>query len=320
MWWIYVLLALIVLVVLPSLVVSVGIYLILLVRTKPDKFGRKCSFPDDEEYVRMFNIGLEWGEKWKDRKRDVTVNSDGLRLVGEYYDFGGENAALIIAGRTDCLLYSDYLAEPFRSAGWNVLVIDNRAHGLSEGRVSSLGYKEYRDVLQWCRLLHDELGNRKVMMHGICIGSSTALFAAVSDDCPDYVAGLSVEGMYVNFYESFMNHIKLDRPKAPRFPVIQLTMLMFRLFSGANVVTDGPLWRIGRMKKPLLLLHSREDQFSTPEKARELYDKCPGPKRLVWFDHGAHSRIRINDTENYDRTIRQFLAELAEDRACALQD
>ncbi len=310
-WWIYVLLAVAVLFVLPALVVSAGIYIILLVRTKPDKFGRKCSFPDDEEYVRLYNKGLAWGEKWKDHKRDVSIVSDGLRLVGEYFDFGGENAALIIAGRTECLLYSYFFAEPFRSAGWNVLVIDNRAHGLSEGRVSSLGYREYRDVLGWCRLLHDELGNQKVMMHGICIGASTALFAAVDENCPDYVAGMSAEGMYVNFYESFLNHIKLDRPKAPRFPVIPLTMLMMRVFSGANVVTDGPLWRIDRLKKPILFLHSREDQFSLPEKAQELYDKCTAPKRIVWFDRGAHSRIRINTPEPYDEAIRQFLAELA---------
>lgn len=318
MWWIYVLLGLLALFVLPALFVSAVIYTILLVRTSPDKFGRKCSFPDDEEYVRMFNIGLAWGEKWKDHKRDVSIVSDGLRLVGEYFDFGGENAAIIIAGRTECLLYSYYFAEPFRSAGWNVLVIDNRAHGLSQGRVSCLGYKEYRDVLRWCALLHDGLGNKMVTMHGICIGASAALFAAVDQSCPDYVAGMSAEGMYVNFHESFMNHIKLDRPKAPRFPVIPLTMLMMRVFSGADVVTDGPIYRIGRMRKPILFLQSREDQFSTPEKARELFDKCPGPKRIVWFDRGAHSRIRINDTEGYDEALRQFLAELAREDAFAV--
>jgi alpha-beta hydrolase superfamily lysophospholipase len=309
-WWIYVLLALVVLVLLPALLVSGVIYTVLLVRTSRDKFGRKCSFPDDEEYVRMFNIGLAWGEKWKDRKRDVNIVSDGLHLVGEYYDFGGKTAVIIIAGRTECLLYSYYFAEPFRRAGCNVLVIDNRAHGLSEGRVSCLGYKEYRDILRWCELLHDELGNEKVLLHGICIGASTALFAATDAHCPDYVAGMSAEGMYVNFYESFLNHLRLDRPKAPHFPVLQMTMLMIRLFSGADVVNDGPIKRIGKLKKPILFLHSREDQFSTPDQAELLYENCTAPKQLVWFDRGAHSRIRINNTEKYDETIVGFVQQL----------
>ena len=309
-WWIYVLLAVAVLFVLPALVVSAGIYIILLVRTKPDKFGRKCSFPDDEEYVRLYNKGLAWGEKWKDHKRDVSIVSDGLRLVGEYFDFGGENAALIIAGRTECLLYSYFFAEPFRSAGWNVLVIDNRAHGLSEGKISSLGYREYRDVLGWIRLLQGDLGNEKVFLHGICIGASTALFAAISDDCPDCVEGLCAEGMYVNFYESFLNHMKVDRPDKMRFPIVQETMLWIRLVSGANVVTDGPLRRIDRLKKPILFLHSLEDQYSTPEKTKELFARCTAPKKLVWFDRGAHSRIRINNTEAYDEAIAAFLREI----------
>ncbi len=294
----------------PTLIMSYVLYSVLLVRNKPEKWGRECSIPDDEEYRRMFDIGMAWEEKHRSCKREVSVVSDGLKLVGEYFDLGGRRAVIIIAGRMESLLYSYYFAEPFCRAGCNVLVIDNRAHGLSEGRVSSLGYKEYRDIIEWSKLLHDKLGNERVTLHGICIGASAALFAAVSDKCPDYVDSLSVEGMYVNFYESFKNHMIVDRPEKKRFPVMQEVMLHIRVFSGANVVTDGPIKRIGKLKKPILFLHSREDKYSLPEKAQLLYDKCTAPKRLVWFDKGAHSRIRINNTEKYDGAIVDFLATL----------
>lgn len=294
----------------PVILFSSVIYTVLLVRTKKTKWGRFCSIPDDEEYRRMFDIGVAWEKEYHGCKREVGVTSDGFKLVGEYFDFGGKKAVIIIAGRMESLLYSYYFAEPFRRAGYNVLVIDNRAHGLSEGRITSLGYKEYRDLLEWCRLLHDDLGNEKVFLHGICIGASAALFACVSEDCPDYVEGLCAEGMYVNFYESFRNHMIVDRPTTPRFPVMQATMLWIRIFSGANVVTDGPLWRIGRLQKPILFLHSREDQYSAPAKAQILYDECRSRKKLVWFDKGQHSRIRINNTEAYDNAIVDFLADL----------
>ena len=98
-------------------------------------------------------------------------------------------------------------------------------------------------------------------------------------------------------------------PEKPRFPIVQGTMAWIRLVSGANVVTDGPLRRIDRLRKPILFLHSREDQYSLPEKAEELYARCTAPKQLVWFDHGAHSRIRINNTERYDEAIVSFLRE-----------
>ena len=294
----------------PTLIMSFVLYSVLLVRNKPEKWGRVCSMPEDPECKRMFDLGLEWDAQYKDCKKEVTVTSDGFRLVGEYYDFGARSAVIIISGRTESLLYSYYFAEPFRASGYNVLVIDNRAHGLSEGKVSSLGYKEYRDVIQWSRLLHDELGNESVILHGICIGASVAVFAAVSKECPEYIKAISVEGMYVNFYESFVNHMRHDRPDTKTFPIMQEVMLHIRVFSGANVVTDGPLKRIPKLKKPILFLHSREDQYSLPDKAELLYDACTAPKRIVWFDKGLHSRIRINNTEKYDKAISDYLRDL----------
>ncbi len=314
MRWIWIgLAAFLLLVVVPTFALSFILYSVLLRRTNKRSWGRTCSFPEDPEYVRMYNIGLSWGKQYAAFCKPVEIVSDGLHMVGEYFDFGGNSAVLIIAGRTECLLYSYYFAEPFRRAGRNVLVIDNRSHGLSEGKVSSLGYKEYRDILEWCRLLHDELGNERIFLHGICIGASTALFALTSPDCPDYIEGMAADGMYYNFYKSFENHMIADRPKTIRFPIMQQVMLWIRLCSGADVVHDGPFKRIEMLTKPILFLYSREDTYSTPDQADYLYVHCSAPKKLVWFDHGAHSRIRINDTEGYDRTVMDYLAEL--DRA-----
>ena len=36
--------------ILPTLAMSFAIYYVLLVRNKPEKWGRECSIPDDEEY------------------------------------------------------------------------------------------------------------------------------------------------------------------------------------------------------------------------------------------------------------------------------
>ncbi len=305
LWW--ALGALFVFGILPSLIVSYLIYSLVLVRTKPSKWGRECSFPEDEEYVRLFNDALSWREKYRGQRRETEVVSDGLRLKGEYYDFGGKDAVIIIPGRTESLLYSGHFAEPYRAMGMNVLLIDNRSHGLSEGKYVSLGFKEYRDILQWARLLHDKLGNEGVLLHGVCIGSSVALFALVSPDCPDYLRGMTADGMYVNFYESFRLH--MIEQKRPLFPFLRIIMWYIRIFAGADVVHDGPEKRMPLLTKPILFLHSREDGYSLPEKAEVLYNLCRAEKQLVWFPTGAHSRLRINHTEEYDRAVRDFWSE-----------
>ena len=61
------------------------------------------------------------------------------------------------------------------------------------------------------------------------------------------------------------------------------------------------------------MLQSREDIYSTPANAQKLYDKAGTTnKRLVWFDHGRHSMLRITDTELYDASVTNFVAQYDE--------
>ena len=292
-----------------ELLIAGVIYTVLLVRTSKKKWDRDVKLPDDEEYKEMYYESLEWGKLYEDYKREVEVKSGRFRLVGEYFDFGGEKAAIIIAGRTESLKYSYYFAEPYRKAGYNILVIDNRSHGYSDGVVCSLGYREYKDMFAWSKLLVEDLCNKAVFLHGICIGSSVALFALTNPECPDYIEGMCADGMYTRFAESFKNH--MDEDKHPKFVAKSLVYMYMRIFSHANVVTDGPLWRVDKLKKPILFIHSRKDTYSTPDQAQKLYDKCGSPdKKLVWLEKGAHSRVRVNAPQKYDDTIISFVSNL----------
>lgn len=312
--WIWVLIwtAAFLLVIAPVFIIPAAIYFITLVRTRKKKWGRKCSAPRDEEICQMHETGLVWAEKYRDKCREVDIYSGKYHLFGEYFDFGYDRAVIIISGRTESLLYSYYFAEPYRASGYNVLVIDNRAHGKSDGVFNSLGYKEHRDILEWSRFLHDSLGNRLIFYHGICIGASNALFAAASDECPEYVQGLVTEGMFLNFYEMMKNRIKNFRQ--PVYPCLWEIRGYIKLFTGYDIKKDGPVFRIEKLRKPILMLQSKEDIFSLPEKAKLLYNKCGAPKKLVYFEKGRHSHIKINAPEKYDKVIVDFLEELCNNK------
>ncbi len=296
--------------VVPLFIMGHVLYAALLTRNKPGKWDRVCPAPGDAEYKGMFDEGDAWDEKWREKKTEVSVESDGLRLAGEYYDFGTDRAVIIIPGRTETVLYSRFFAEPYRKAGCGVLVIDPRAHGLSEGKRSCLGYREYRDIHAWARMLAERFGVRTVVLHGICIGASTALFAAASPERPECIRALAAEGIYTDFYETLKNHMK-DQGHAV-YPIAPAFAANALVFSGANIVTDGPKKRIRALSLPILFLHSKEDIFSLPEKSRAVMDACPSKKTVVWFERGYHSRIRAVEPEAYDRAITDFLASLGE--------
>lgn len=283
------------------------VYKELLVRTSPDKWGRTCSFPDDKEQVQMWNDGIAWMEQNRSRITELQIENDGLKLFGQYFDFGADRCVIILPGRCESLVYSYYFAPPYEKAGFNILVIDTRCHGQSDGIYNTIGVQESKDILAWAKLVHEQFGNREIYFHGICIGTSSGLFALRSKDAPAYLRGLVTEGCYISFSETFKRHMMAL--KRPIFPVLQLAMMQIYLHTGTNVYRDKPISAIKQLKPDcrVLFLYGEQDIFSIPEKSRQLFAACSAKdKTLVWFDKGGHSHLRINNTEKYDRAIIDF--------------
>ncbi len=285
-------------------VASFWIYYATLSRKDKEKWGRKISIVNDQT-LKMDEIGMAWQAEHIAAKQDVHMVRDGLNFYGEYYDFGYDRAVIILSGRTESLRYGYYFAKPYVEAGFNLLVVDSRCHGHSDGRFITVGFEESKDTLAWSRLLCEKYGVKTILYHGICIGAAAGMLAITSPDCPKEVSGLVAEGMFPRFRESMRNNMK--QRKRLMFPVLQLVMLHFRLTTG-HTMRRGPANYITSMTKPLLMLHSRADKASTIDNARKMFASCPSDRKtMVEFDHAAHSMLRITDTEKYDSAITEFL-------------
>ncbi|MBQ4270118.1 MAG: alpha/beta hydrolase [Clostridia bacterium] len=288
-----------------SLLVSHFLFVLQLKRTKKTKWARECSKKEPTQ-LKMYEEGVAWSKKNQAYKKDVHVVNDGLNLYGEYYDFGFDRVVIFVAGRTEGLGYGYYFAAPYRGLGFNVLTIDARAHGESDGTYNTVGFEEHKDLLVWAKFLHEEYGVKSIILHGICIGSSCSLFALTSENCPPYIDGLIAEGMYPNFYESFKNHMTSDYHQ-PAWPVMPLVRAWMKRYTGHDM-RYGNIDVIDKLQKPLLMIHSKEDRYSLPSEAEKLYAKCPHDKKtIVWFERGAHSKLRPTDPERYDEAVAQFL-------------
>ena len=290
------------------LVSSYSVYVSTLRKKDENSWTREIPPDVDPQQIPMHDIGRVWSEENIEKKTDVHIVNDGLNLYGEYYDFGKKRCAVILSGRTESLKYGYYFAIPYSKNDCNILVIDPRAHGLSEGKFNTAGYEESKDLIAWLKYTKETFGVESFILHGICIGSAGGMFALNSPDCPDCVEAIVTEGMFPNFGESILNH--LIEYKAPTIGMITLIDMWMKHYTGHSL-KFGPIDIIADIKTPLLMLHSKEDLYSTPEYAQKLYDLSGSThKKLVWFDHGKHSYIRINNTEKYDAAITDFLAEL----------
>ena len=282
------------------------VYRSLLVRDSKDKWQRVCSAPENEEQITMWNDGLTWAEENKSAMSEAETENEGLHLVGEYYDFGSDSAVIIFPGRCECLKYSYHYARPYADAGLNVLVIDSRCHGLSDGEYTTIGVAEGRDAIAWAKYLEEKKNIEKIFFHGVCIGGAAAMFAVSSDELPKSVTAMVSEGCFVNFRESFKNHMIHD--KRSLFPVLDMVMHEIKKHTGVDVLKDCPLNAAPKAKVPALFIFGEKDIFSVPEKSRILIDAYGGEKTEKWLPKGGHSHLRINNTEEYDKTVIDFVS------------
>lgn len=287
------------------IVASYLVYTLTLKRKNSDTWSRNMPSSSEEEHLRMDAIGMEWHSEKAIYKNDVHIINNGLNLYGEYYDFGYDKCVIILSGRTESLRYGYFFAIPYEKSGCNVLVVDPRAHGLSDGEFNTVGFEESKDALAWAEFIHNRYGIDKILFHGICIGAAAAIFAITSDNCPDYISGMVAEGMFSNFGESMKNHLR--ERKKPTFMLYGMINAWMKHYTGHSM-NYGPINRIEKMNKPLLMIHSKEDIYSVPENAQKLYDLAPTKnKSLVWYEHGRHSMLRITEPEKYDAAIAEFV-------------
>jgi pimeloyl-ACP methyl ester carboxylesterase len=267
---------------------------------------RNCSVDDNADLMRMFEQGRVWAEGHRDASEDLHIVSDGLNLYGRYFDFGHDKCAIIIQGRTESLLFSCYFADLYANDGYNIFVMDTRAHGLSDGKFITAGIKEHRDIVKWIDLIRTRYSIESFLIHGVCIGAAAAIYTYCATKKDNLVKKLVLDGTYTDYYEMFKNHM-IERKKPVLF-FVYLTFFYVYLLEGTNLLKETPYKRVGEIDIPVIFIWSKQDIYCTEDKSRELYAACKSEHRETrFFPNGGHSFVRLANKEDYDKAVAEFL-------------
>jgi len=269
---------------------------------------RQCTNTKDEQQMMMFEKGLEWALQYQAQTKDLHLVNEGLNLYGQYIDLGFDQCAVILQGRTESLLYSYYFADVYVKNGYNILVIDVRAHGLSDGKYQTAGIKESDDLLAWLALMQKDYGMKSFVFHGICVGAASAIYAytKLKAKGSNIVKKIVVEGLFISCYEIFKQHFKWL--KKPTFPALQLVFMLAFIFAKVRHFKEKPINHMKDIDIPILFIWSKEDIFARPDKSEKLYAACQSEhKQLAFFPKGRHSHVRSSQETEYDQTVDQFL-------------
>ncbi|MEG2251653.1 MAG: alpha/beta hydrolase [Clostridia bacterium] len=253
---------------------------------KPD---RQTHTPWDA-YSAEAGREIEWFERQSPEKVEIT-SFDGLKLRGSYLPAGEEKqAVLLMHGYRAKGGISDFapLLRFYHELGLSVLVVDQRAHGQSEGKWICYGVKERYDCKQWLEWLNGRAHFADLFLSGLSMGAATVLMATALA-LPPNVRGVVADCGFTSPWE-ICGHVLHVQYHLPKWPLLPLANAAVRHAAGYDLREASA---VEAMRKdtsiPVLFIHGDQDAFVPTWMGRENYEACAATKVLVIVPGAGHA-------------------------------
>ena len=266
---------------------------------------RKPSYPFVERSNEL--ITRLMAEPYEDV--EITA-SDGMRLAGKYYHRRDGAPLDIMFHGYKSSAFHDFpgLALKILESGHNLLLVDQRGHGKSDGKTVSFGIKERFDCLDWTKYAVQRFGDDvQIVIIGNSMGAATVLYASELD-LPPQVRGIIADCPFSSADRVIKNKVsKMGLPVRPAFLLLRFGGM---LFGGFDVCERTPLQAVRQAKLPLLLFHGTDDTLVPYEMSVELSEAYGGDVRLELFGGAGHGTSFLVDTPRYVRALHEFYEKI----------
>ena len=273
-------------------------------RLKPDK-----TYTNEEPY----NAIREKLQGWTDALAAVPFESvsirstDNKQLYGRYYHTADGAPLFIEFHGYKGTAFRDFSGgDPFaRSLGYNTLLVDQRAHGDSDGHTITFGVLERLDCLEWVKYAVSRFGkDQKIFLSGISMGAATVLMA--SDlPLPPNVVGIIADSPYTSPKEILMKVCRVDMglPARAVYPFLCLGARVFGHFR----IHGGAIESVRKTQIPLLILHGESDGFVPMDMSRRIADAAVSDVTLVTFKDADHCLGYVIRPKEYEAALTAFI-------------
>ncbi len=281
----------------------------------------KRSKTDVERTMKM--AGTDWNQYMpliQERKErlmarpheDVYKKSgDGLMLhaiyVPQKQDGQEERIAVCFHGYTgqassDFCGISDY----YIRNGYSLLLVDQRAHGKSEGEYIGFGCLDRIDACSWIDWVIEHCGREvKIVLHGISMGGATVLMTG-GLELPQQVKGIISDCGFTSPKKVF-THVLHSMYHMPAFPIMQITDIVNRKKAGYGLDECNAAREVRKARGPLLLIHGDADTFVPCSMCDEIEQNCQCRVTKLIVKGAAHAESYYKDMEAYENAMTAFL-------------
>ena len=189
----------------------------------------------------------------------------------------------------------------YNKMGLNVFTVDHRHEGTSEGDYVTFGAEESKDCIQWLKFLEETFGSDiKVLIHGISMGSTTAMLTCANDELPEVVKCCVADCGYTSAKDEF-NHVlrAFHLPKMISAALALYVTNYFNFVSGYDLGETSVPAVAYKIKVPVLMMHGDDDIFVPHTMSEQNFDCLMCEKELHLFPGAQHSGSQHYYPEEY---------------------
>lgn len=308
-----------------------GSYYMLGYSLKPEALmTRSRNIPGSYEYMFQEYPELKpWIDSLQtaDALRDLYIKNDrGNRLhaLCIYAAKPTQKTAVIVHGYTDNavrMMMIGYLYS--RQLGYNVLLPDLYAHGMSGGAEIQMGWLDRLDVLLWTEMADEIFGRNnetadttdirssgtQMVVHGISMGAATTMMLSGEVEHgmhqQPFIKCFVEDCGYTSVWDEFSQELKAQYG-LPAFPLMYTTSGLCNFEYEWNFKEASALEQVKKCSLPMLFIHGDADTYVPTWMVYPLYEAKPEPKEL-WIVPGATHAMSYKDyPEEYTERVKNF--------------
>lgn len=257
-------------------------------------------------YQQRFNDGGKWMDEQELEPIEIT-SFDGLKLHADLLKLNDSKKFAVVFHGYHSSYRGDFsICLPFyRELGFNLLLVDQRSHGRSEGRYLSYGILEKYDCRDWARELVRRFGEDcQIVLSGMSMGASTVMMAT-GLELPPQVKAITADCGFTSGFDIVKNTAKSINRYIPDF-VIDTTNLFCRIFAGFDLRDDNTQLALQKCKVPVLFIHGTHDTFVPCEMTLRSYAACKSEKQLLTVAGAGHGMSYLIDEPLVKKTMKEF--------------
>ena len=186
--------------------------------------------------------------------------------------------------------------------GYNVILIDERAHGASKGHSITFGVREHKDCLSWVNYAKNRFGDDiELVLIGISMGGATVLMASDKVSNAKIIADCPFTSPKIMLKETVR---QMGLPVKLVYPLLNLSSI---IYGHTNLNKVSIYDSIKNTTNKVLIIHGDKDSIVPHWISHDLYNAYPNKIRYELFPNADHGMSYLIDKPRYQKIIKEFL-------------